>query len=120
MPCGILDQGVSAFGERNALVSIDCASEIYRTEAMPQGTHFWIFDSNEKHALVDSAYADRHRECHEALALLQKHFPDAKPSPISVAIRSKRKPLNSDALLTRRALHITGENSRVRAVEAAL
>jgi galactokinase len=120
MPCGILDQGVSAFGERNALVSIDCASEIYRTEAMPQGTHFWIFDSNEKHALVDSAYADRHRECHEALALLQKHFPDAQTLSDLSCDQVKAQAAELDALLTRRALHITGENSRVRAVEAAL
>ncbi len=120
MPCGILDQGVSAFGARNALVSIDCASEIYRTEAMPQGTHFWIFDSNEKHALVDSAYADRHRECHEALALLQKHFPEAKTLSDLSCDQVKAQAAELGDLLTRRALHITGENARVRAVEVAL
>jgi galactokinase len=120
MPCGILDQGVSAFGERDALVRIDCAKEIYRTEAMPAGTHFWIFDSNEKHALVDSAYADRHRECHEALALLQKYYPEAKTlSDLSCEqVKAQAEALGD--LLTRRALHITGENARVRIVEAAL
>ncbi|MGB0263966.1 MAG: galactokinase, partial [Opitutales bacterium] len=78
MPCGILDQGVSAFGVRNALVRIDCETETFETDAMPEGTHFWIFNSNVKHALVDSAYADRHKECHDALAILQKTYPAAK------------------------------------------
>ena len=120
MPCGILDQGVSAFGERNALVRIDCASESYRTEAMPADTHFWIFDSNEKHALVDSAYADRHRECHEALAILQQQHPDAKTLSDLTCEAVKAQSAELGELLTRRALHITGENARVRAVEASL
>ena len=78
MPCGILDQGVSAFGEVDSLVRIDCAEEVFSTRAMPEGTHFWIFNSNKKHALVESAYADRHKECHNALAILQKTYPEAK------------------------------------------
>jgi galactokinase len=120
MPCGILDQGVSAFGERNALVRIDCASETYRAEAMPADTHFWIFDSNEKHALVDSAYADRHRECHEALAILQQQHPEAKTLSDLTCEQVKAQSAELGDLLTRRALHITGENARVRAVGAAL
>lgn len=72
MPCGILDQGVSAFGVFNSLVSIDCATETFSTKEMPTGGHFWIFNSNKKHALVDSAYADRFKECHDALAIVQK------------------------------------------------
>lgn len=120
MPCGILDQGVSAFGKKNSLVSINCASEVYRTQAMPEGTHFWIFDSNEKHALVDSAYADRHRECHQALAVLQKALPDAKTLSDLTCEQVKAHAADLGDLLTRRALHITGENARVRSVEAAL
>lgn len=120
MPCGILDQGVSAFGEKNALVRINCASEVYRTQAMPEGAHFWIFDSNEKHALVDSAYADRHRECHEAWVVLQKAFPEAKNLSELTCDQVSAHTADLGDLLTRRALHITGENARVSAVEAAL
>jgi galactokinase len=120
MPCGILDQGVSAFGEHSALVRIDCQSESFSTFAMPKGTHFWIFDSNVKHALVDSAYADRHKECHDALSILQKTYPLAKTlTDISEAqLRTCEATLGP--LLFRRALHIVGENDRVRLVEQAL
>jgi galactokinase len=120
MPCGILDQGVSAFGKENHLVKIDCATETFGTEPMPRGAHFWIFNSNKKHALVDSAYADRHRECHEALAQLQAEYPDAETlSQISPEqLDAAKDQLNP--LLYRRAAHIVGENARVKEVEAAL
>jgi galactokinase len=120
MPCGILDQGVSAFGKANHLVKINCASESFATEPMPRGAHFWIFNSNKKHALVDSAYADRHRECHEALAQLQADYPEAENlSQITESQLLKSKP-RLDDLLYSRAAHIVGENARVRAVESAL
>lgn len=120
MPCGILDQGVSAFGREDHLVRIDCASEEFSTFPMPKGTHFWILNSNRKHALVDSAYADRHKECHRALAQLQVRYPGAKTlSEISLEqLEAARGEL--DELLFRRASHIVGENARVREVQAAL
>jgi galactokinase len=120
MPCGLLDQGVSAYGEVDSLVSIDCATETFGTTAMPEDTHFWIFNSNKKHALVDSAYADRFKECHDALAILQQSFPTAKTlSEINQAQLDESKDALG-GLLYRRACHIVGENDRVRAVKAAL
>jgi galactokinase len=120
MPCGILDQGVSAFGKANHLVKIDCATETFATEPMPKGAHFWIFNSNKKHALVDSAYADRHRECHEALKQLQQVYPSAATlsqiSPEELEAAKDR----IEPLLYRRAAHIVGENARVRTVQTAL
>ena len=120
MPCGILDQGVSAFGKANHLVKIDCATETFVTEPMPRGAHFWIFNSNKKHALVDSAYADRFSECHEALTQLQADYPEVKTlCEISEEqlVASKH---NLDDLIFLRATHIVGENARVSKVEMAL
>ena len=120
MPCGILDQGVSAFGKADHLVKIDCATETFVTEPMPRGAHFWIFNSNKRHALVDSAYADRFKECHDALVLLQADYPEAKTlSEISEEQLAASKP-NLDELIFLRATHIVGENARVRKVEMAL
>lgn len=120
MPCGILDQGVSAFGQTNSLVHIDCATETYSIREMPRGTHFWIFNSNKKHALVDSAYADRHRECHAALAILRQRYPEAATlSQIDATQLEDCRDALGD-LLYRRVSHIVGENARVHMVEAAL
>lgn len=120
MPCGILDQGVSAFGRVDHLVKIDCATEHFSTKPMPGGAHFWIFNSNKKHALVDSAYADRHRECHEALAQLQKDYPEAQTLSEIGQSQLEASKSKLDDVLYRRAAHIIGENDRVRAVLSAL
>jgi galactokinase len=66
VPCGILDQGVSGFGRKNHLVFIDCRGPRFETVPMPAGAHFWVFNTQAKHALVDGLYAARHRECMEA------------------------------------------------------
>jgi len=120
VPCGILDQGISAFGRADHLVKIDCATERFATEPMPEGAHFWIFNSNKKHALVDSAYADRHRECHQALTRLQSDYPHAETLSQITRSQLERSELKLDDTLYRRAAHIIGENDRVRTVQSAL
>lgn len=120
MPCGILDQGVSAFGKADSLVKIDCKTETFSTYPMPKGAHFWVFNSNKKHALVDSAYADRHRECLDALAQLQAYYPEVKTLTDITLEQLEASKDNIDALLYKRASHIVGENSRVREVEIGL
>ena len=120
VPCGILDQGVSAFGRANHLVRIDCATEDFSTIPMPEGTHFWIFDSKKKHALVDSAYAERYRECHDALEQIKSGYPNACTlSEISLEQLEASKD-RIDPVLYLRATHVVGENARVGAVESAL
>ena len=74
VPCGILDQGVSGFGEAGRLVHIDCSSETIETVEGPEHTRLWIFESGKKHNLVDSMYAERNRECCEAFDLLKKRY----------------------------------------------
>ena len=70
VPCGILDQGVSGFGQAGHLVHIDCAGPAFSTVPMPAGVGFWIFNTHTKHALVDGLYAERHQECMQAAAAI--------------------------------------------------
>ncbi|MBL9191540.1 MAG: galactokinase [Opitutaceae bacterium] len=70
VPCGILDQGVSGFGQRDHLVFIDCRGPRFETVPLPRAAHFWVFNTHTKHALVDGLYASRHRECMEAARAL--------------------------------------------------
>lgn len=120
MPCGILDQGVSAFGQADNLVHIDCFTEEFSTVAMPAGCHFWIFNTNRKHALVDGSYEDRHNECTEAYEILKAGGQDAlclahiHPD----AVRNAAAELGD--LRMRRALHVTAESLRVRQTVQAL
>lgn len=120
LPCGILDQGVSAFGGVNHLVKIDCFDEKFSTVPMPQGVHFWIFNTQKKHALLDSLYETRHDECESAFEALKSVLPEAeclaRIDPDDVL--RHRSTLSAD--LFARACHVTEENDRVRAVENSL
>lgn len=120
VPCGILDQGVSAFGAVDHLVRIDCKTESFERVPIPPGLHFWVFNTGVKHALLDSLYATRHNECHQALAQLQKNDPELKY--LADASLAQVEALG-DALepaLEKRARHVIEESARVREMVAAL
>ena len=120
MPCGILDQGVSGFGEKDAIVRIDCKTEEFSTRPIPAGTVFWVFNSMVKHALVAGDYAKRHASCMAAAAEIGKYndkihcLADATPSAVE-ACRSK---LSEEDY--KRAMHVVCENARVVEMEHAL
>ena len=115
VPCGILDQGVSGFGKEDSLVYIDCAGPRFETVALPKHTHFWIFNTNTKHALVDGLYATRHKECMEAARLLGVQYLVETNLEALVAMEGKM-PLAT----FKRAKHILEEISRVKQVIEAL
>jgi galactokinase len=114
VPCGILDQGVSAFGKRDHLVYIDCRGPRFETVPLAPQANFWVFNTHTRHALVDGLYAARHEECMEAargigVALL------ADATPQSLAAAETRLSRAS----YKRARHVVDEIGRVgRAVEA--
>ena len=115
VPCGLLDQSVSGFGRRNHLVFIDCRGPRFETVPLPPGAHFWVFNTQAKHALIDGLYAARHRECQEAArALGVPLLADATPALLAAAEPRLPGPL------ARRARHVVEEIERVAQVRAAL
>jgi galactokinase len=115
VPCGILDQGVSAFGRRDHLVHIDCRALEFSRVPLPPGLDFWIFNTHAKHALVDGLYAERHRECMEAaVALGVPLLADSNLPALDAA--AGRMP----AVFAKRARHVLGEIARVEETVAAL
>jgi galactokinase len=113
VPCGILDQSVSAFGKREALVHIDCKeNEVSRIGFFP-GVGFWVFNTKKKHALVDSLYSVRHDECQRSLAGLQEVYPDVQflAEATIEQINAVGSRLSDEE--KRRAMHVVTENLRV-------
>ena len=115
VPCGILDQGVSGFGEKDRLVFIDCAGPVFSTVPLPSDAHFWIFNTHTKHALVDGLYASRHRECMAAAKALG--VPLLADATLATLQAGKGK---LDAVAFKRAKHVLEEIDRVAAVRTAL
>uniref|UniRef100_UPI004049DD1F galactokinase n=1 Tax=Cephaloticoccus sp. TaxID=1985742 RepID=UPI004049DD1F len=115
VPCGILDQGVSGFGQKDQLVFIDCRGPTFATVPMPAGVQFWIFNTHTKHALVDGLYAARHRECMEAAQLLGvQQLVDVSPEQRAASLDKL------PAVEARRARHIVEEIARVGQTVTAL
>ncbi|MFP6886157.1 MAG: galactokinase [Opitutales bacterium] len=116
LPCGILDQGVSVFGEKDHLVLIDCSRETFATLPLPSDTFLWVFDTGIKHDLVDSLYATRHEECSQALAILRKQHP-ALPC-LAAADEKMLASIDLPETLSKRSRHVVEEAARVeKAVE---
>ena len=118
MPCGILDQGTSAFGKKNNLVCIDCDQNKFSNLALPPDTEVWIFNTRIKHDLVDSLYSTRHKECQEVLNIVQSKFPE-------INLLTECNPSMLDATeipenLKKRGLHVIEEQNRVRAFKEGL
>ena len=115
VPCGILDQGTSAFGQAGHLVHIDCRGPNFSVVPLSQQLHLWIFNTREKHALIDGLYATRHRECLDAAAALGVALlADLTPEQLA-PLEDRLSPV-----LAKRARHIVAEHARVHATVAAL
>ncbi len=115
VPCGILDQGTSALGRAGQLVQIDCRTPAFSLVPLPTAAHLWVFNTREKHALIDGLYATRHQECLSAAnALGVKWLADLTPEQLA-PLKPKLFPV-----LARRAEHIVAEHARVHATVVAL
>jgi len=117
VPCGILDQAVCAFGEKDHLVFIDCQGPQFSTVPLPPEARFWIFNTHTKHALVDGLYAERNRECMQAaqaLGVAQL----AELSPEALATHPAKTTLSHN--LAKRAQHVVEEIARVETARRAL
>lgn len=112
IPTGILDQGTSAFGKKNHLVSIDCAKEEYNTIPLIGNSKIWIFNTHTKHSLVDSLYEKRHSECMNALKKLSEVYNVSYLCQLtSKQVEEQKQLLTNDEF--KRAFHVTSENERV-------
>ena len=111
LPCGILDQGTSAFGKKDHLVHIDCNKEIFSNLPIPSDTEVWIFNTGIKHDLVDSLYSTRHQECVEALQKGQEKYPTKRK--LTDFTLDEIEVLNLPGNLKKRATHVSEEQARV-------
>ncbi len=112
--CGIMDQMISAVGQEDHAVLIDCRSLETTPLPLPNGTSIVILDTATRRGLVDSAYNERREQCEEAAGLFgTKMLRDVD----SAALAEKVSRLSEVTL--RRARHVITENERtLQAAEA--
>ncbi|MDC9594751.1 galactokinase [Xenorhabdus sp. IM139775] len=112
---GIMDQLISACGEENHALLIDCRTLEMQPVPMPDEVVVMIINSNKQRGLVDSEYNTRRQQCEEAARLLGvKALCDITLEQFSA------KQALLDTLLVKRARHVVSENVRTQWAAEAL
>ena len=112
VPCGIMDQTISALGKRDHALLFECAS--LETTQIPFGGRLLLVDTGKRHDLATSKLGERRAECEEAVKRLKIELPELvwlASWPAEWLPRLKRalpEPLRS------RAVHVVSETARTR------
>lgn len=120
MPCGIMDQFISALGRRDHALFLDCRD--YSTRHVPLADPdivVLITNSNVKHELTGSEYPERRASCEKAASLLGVAKLRDVTSEMLQVNRDKLMANGSD-LLYRRAHHVVEEDARTQLTADAL
>jgi galactokinase len=117
VPCGIMDQFVSAGARQGHAMLLDCRSSLPRHVPMPANAVIAIIDTGVRHSLAAGEYAIRRRWCEHAarelgVATLREATDDGGLE------RIERSSLAGD--LRAAARHVVSENLRTLAAADAL
>jgi galactokinase len=110
--CGIMDQMISAEGQENHAMLLDCRSLETTAVSMPEDMAVVIINSNKKRGLVDSEYNTRREQCEEAARIF-----GVKALRDVTIEQFNNKVDELDAMVAKRARHVITENDRT--IEAA-
>ena len=120
VPCGIMDQMASTFGEQGKALLIDCRSLAHEAVEIPPGLRIVVATSGVHHELASSEYNKRRAECEEGVRILASYRP---------GIRSLRDVVPDDEarlfellppVVRKRCRHVVSENARVLEAVAAM
>ena len=112
--CGIMDQMISASGQADHAILIDCRSLETTAVPLPPGSTVVVMDTSTRRGLVDSAYNERRAQC-EAAAAFFNVVALRDVSPIQFETRSA----GLEPLIRQRARHVISEDERtLQAVKA--
>lgn len=131
VPCGIMDQFISAMGCQGHLLLIDCRSNDYTlvpfcknkaNDTDNTSPVVVITNTNVKHSLGDSAYPIRVKECKEAVSYFQNKYPELKIETlrdVTLEMLDANRTLMEE-LAFKRAKHCITENARTLLTVEAL
>ncbi len=116
--CGNMDQLISALGQEDRLLMIDCRSLQTKPTPIPHDVAVMIVNSHVKHDLVAGEYNTRRQQCETAA----KFFGVKALRDVSIEqFKQREAELTAlDADVAKRARHIVTENQRVLDAVAAL
>jgi galactokinase len=112
--CGIMDQYINIFGEKDKVLRIDCRSLEYKYYPFAYPSiSIVLFDTRVSHSLASSEYNRRREECREGVALIKKYYPEVNSlRDVSLEMLQKSKQM-MDPTIYRRCKYVVEENDRV-------
>ena len=116
MPCGIMDQFVSALAAKDHILLLDCRSQ--QSELVPfadPSVAVLIVNTNVKHELTGSEYPTRRRQCEAAARELG--VPSLRDASAELLEQCRGR---LDPVVYRRARHVVGEIARTPQAAAAI
>jgi galactokinase len=111
--CGVMDQFAVTMGKRKKLLLLNCETLDYKLiDAEFAPYKILLLNTNVSHNLASSEYNTRREECEQALAVIQKDYPEYQflaDVPESVIETYKEK---LSGKVYQRALFVSRENAR--------
>ena len=106
--CGIMDQMISAAGQAEHALLIDCRSLKTELVPLPPDMTIVVLDTATRRGLVDSAYNERREQCKAAA----RFFGVPALRDVSQTEFDAKADDTLDPVVFRRARHVIGENIR--------
>ncbi|MCK4646413.1 MAG: galactokinase [Candidatus Aminicenantes bacterium] len=118
--CGLMDQFISVFGQKNKAMFLDCESleyELIPLQLEKAELRIVVFESGVRRKLASSEYNKRRIESACALEFLKKMGAKSYKQATLNILKDRKKKMGE--VLFKRARHVISENGRVKeAVEA--
>lgn len=114
MPCGILDQFSSIFGQKNAFLFLDCDTLEHQAYPVAEPPSIVLCDSMVKHKLVEGEYKSRRQQCESAARTMAERLGRSVRFLRDITLKEFQSLEDILSLQERkRAGHVMFENQRV-------
>ncbi|MCL5671855.1 MAG: galactokinase [Acidobacteria bacterium] len=113
VPCGIMDQFISALGKQDHALFLDCRDLTYRHVPLHENVKIIVCNSGVRRALAASEYEIRLKQCRQAVAQLRTTGMAVNSlREVNLADLEVASPVLREVLL-KRTRHVISENHRV-------
>ena len=114
MRCGLMDQFIACFGQRDSVLMLDCRSLEFKLLPLDQSdASLVICNTMVRHELAASAYNTRRAECEEGVRIAVRSLPDVHSLRDVTAEELTGLRDELPATIYKRCRHVVSENDRV-------
>lgn len=118
--CGIMDQFISANGEANHALLLDCRDLSFKLAPIPENVALVIANTMVKHSVAGGEYTTRRAEVEEAASVIARHRPEVRFLRDATVEDLEKWGSEMSPNALKRARHVITENTRTVAAAEAL